>query len=167
MTAGNDRGELVPDASDKRQSFELPDGSSAQAWRRSARQIRAGDYLPEHGASALAASVYDDTSRRHLVALDDGRDLELTRRAKVWLVRDYRGASWLSAASAAYRQDVAAREAMRESGAILAPSSVPGVAGAAVAMNQLEADVFDEHVPAPQWREYVREYAPRREVISA
>lgn len=143
-----------------RQLFDMPDGSTAQAWRRSAWQIRAGDYLPEHGASALAASVYDETSRRHIVALDDGRDIELTRRAKVWLIRDYRGASWLSAASAAYRADMAARDALRESGA-LAPSSVPGIAGAPVTMAQLERETFEEHVPAPVWRDYVREYAPR------
>lgn len=140
----------------------MPDGETVTAWRRSAWQIRAGDYLPDYGAGALAASVYDEDSRRHLVALDDGRDVELTRRAKVWLVRDYQGASWLSAAGAAYREAVAAREAMRESGEILAPTSVPGAAGAAVAMCQLEREAFDEHVPAPVWSEYVREYAPRR-----
>jgi hypothetical protein len=123
----------------------------------------AGDYLPDYGASALAASVWDETSRRHIVALDDGRDVDLTRRGRVWIVRDYRGKSWLSAASAAYRAECVARDMLRESGQ-LAPSSVPGMAGAPVTMAQLEPAEFDTHVPAPVWRDYVREYAPRREV---
>lgn len=144
---------------ERSQSVTLPDGTTVTAWRRSARQIRAGDYLPEYGASALGC-VTDEESGRHHVALDDGRDVELTRRAKVWLYRDYRGASWLSEASAAYRQDLAAREALRESD-VMAPTSVPGIAGAAVSMSQLEPEDFDAHVTAPVWADYVREYAPR------
>jgi hypothetical protein len=34
-----------------------PDGHPSRAYRRSARQIRAGDYLPELGAHALTDAV--------------------------------------------------------------------------------------------------------------
>lgn len=147
-------------AEERYRDVVMPDGATMTAWRRSVWQVRAGDFLPDHGAAALVDSVYDDETRRHYVVLDDGETLELTRRAKVWLVRDYRGASWLSTASAAYRADCAARDALRESDA-LAPTSVPGIAGAPVAMYQLERDEFDAAVPAPTWRDYVREYAPQ------
>ena len=149
----------------RRRDVTMPDGETVTAWRRSAWQILEGDFLPDHGASALAPSVYDETTRRHLVALDDGRDVELTRRAKVWLVRDYRGRSWLSSAAAAYREDVAARDALRESDA-LAPTTVAGISGTAAAMYQLDAETFEEHVPRPRWADYVREYAPRHEAMA-
>lgn len=63
---------------------------------------------------------------------------------------------------AEYRAQRDARDALRESGA-LAPSSVPGTAGADVAMYQLSDEEFDEHVPRVTFREWLIASREQRE----
>lgn len=60
-----------------------------------------------------------------------------------------------------YRAQRDAREALRESGA-LAPTSVAGVSGSSAAFHQLEAEEFNEHVPAVTFREWLIEWGESR-----
>lgn len=139
----------------KRAMMPGPNGTDVSCRRYGVGNLDTGDYCPEYGARVLAPAVFDDTSNRWLLPLDDGRDIELTRRAKAWANRDYTGRGPLAAASTAYREAVAAREAMRESD-MPVPTSVPGAAGSNVSMYQLDRETFDTHVPAPVWSDYAR-----------
>jgi hypothetical protein len=72
----------------------------------------------------------------------------LTTAARSWVVDSYRHA----------RDAVLGQ---RESG-MLAPTSVRGTNGTAVAMHQLEDDEFREHVPAPLFRDWLVEQKAAR-----
>lgn len=153
-----------------------PDGVEVRCYRRSARQVRSGDWLPEHGRYALTDAVTDDDGRHWVTLSDTAGDwsavsdddvVTFTRRGKVWLYRQYRAPDWMAAAVESYRAARDAREALRESGQLV-PTSVPGVAGSSVAMYQLERADFDAAVPAPRLADFVRDAAAaRREPVSA
>jgi hypothetical protein len=106
-----------------------PDGSPVRAYRRTCRQIRAGDWLPEHGAHALTDPVEDPDDGAQWLTLDDGRDVHVTTR-KAWVHRRYTLAGWQRDAVAAYRDARDARNALRESGAPIPAGAVAGTAGA-------------------------------------
>lgn len=135
-----------------------PDGTDVRCYRRSARQIKAGDYLPEYGAAAVADVATDDETGRHYVALATDEVVELTPRGKAWIFRTYDAPAWMSDAVSAYRDARDARDVLRESGAVV-PTSVPGAAGSAVAYYQLEDSDFDAAVPRPRLADFIRDAA--------
>jgi hypothetical protein len=94
------------------------------AYKRTARQVRAGDWLPDYGAHALTDAVEDPDGGVWLT-LDDGRDVHVHVR-KVWLFRRYQLAGWQRDAVAAYRDARDARNALRESGTIVPAGVVAG-----------------------------------------
>lgn len=153
-----------------------PYGAVVRCFRRSARQVRRGDWLPEYGRYALTDAV-TDADGRHYVTLSDAPDdwsrltdddvVMFTRRGKVWLYREYAAPGWMADAVDAYRSARDAREALRESGQLV-PTSVPGVNGSGVVMYQLERADFDAAVPAPRLADFIRDAAAaRREPVSA
>jgi hypothetical protein len=136
-----------------------PDGP-VTAYKRSSRQVTAGDWLPDYGAHAVTDAAEDPDDGAQWVTLEDGRDIRLTTR-KVWLYRRYTLASWQRDAVAAYRDARDAREAMRESSAP-APTSVPGIAGSSAAWCQLEPSAFAAAYPAPRLADFLRDAAAAR-----
>lgn len=92
------------------------------------------------------------------LTLDDGRDIHVTVR-KVWVHRRYQLAGWQRDAVAAYRDARDARNALRESGTIVAAGIVAGTSGADVACYQLSDAEFATAYPAPRLAEFLREYA--------
>ena len=139
-------------------------------WRRGARNARPGDYLPEYGAHVTAEPVTDPETARVWLTLEDGRDVDLTPRGKVWIYRRYDAPAWMRDALEAYRAARDAREALRESGQLV-PTSVAGAAGSGVACFQLERADFDRAYPAPRFAEYVKDaaaaYRSGREGVAA
>lgn len=138
-----------------------PDGSPVRAYRRTCRQIRAGDWLPEHGAHALTDAVEDPDDGSVWITLDDGRDLHLTTR-KAWVHRRYTLAGWQRDAVAAYRDARDARNALRESGAPIPAGVVAGTAGAAVGCYQLSDEEFTAAYPPPRLADFLRDAAESR-----
>lgn len=138
-----------------------PDGRPVKCYRRSARQVTTGDYLPEHGAHVVAPAVEDPDDGAQWVTLDDGRDIRLTTR-KVWLHRTYDAPAWMSEALTAYRSARDARDAMRESSQPIPAGAVAGAAGSSAAWCQLEADDFARAYPAPRLADFIREAAAAR-----
>lgn len=134
-----------------------PHGSPVRAFRRLTRQVRAGDWLPDYGAHAIADALEDPDDGSHWLTLDDGRDLRVTAR-KVWLHRRYALAGWQREAVAAYRDARDAREAVRESGDAC-PAGVAGTAGSSAAWCQLSAAEFATAYPPPRLADFLREYA--------
>lgn len=135
-----------------------PDGHDVKCHRRAARNTRAGDWLPEHGARAVGDPLTDPETARIWLTLDTGADVEFTPRGKVWLYREYDAPAWMADAVTAYRAARDAREALRESGAPV-PTSVAGSAGSGVACYQLERADFDRAYPAPRLADFIREAA--------
>jgi hypothetical protein len=68
---------------------------------------------------------------------------------------------WIREASAAYRDARDAWEAARESCTVLAPTAVPGGAGASVCMAQLDDATVAEFVPAPVFKDFLRDAAAK------
>ena len=133
----------------------LPDGTMLPGG------IRPGDFLPEHDAHAAGAGMVDPETGAVLVPLTSGRDVELPPLRPVRVRRDRRAPEWVQVAAEDYRHARDAWEAGRESGRP-APTSVPGAAGSAAAMCQLEAADYAEHVPAPRFADFLRDRAARR-----
>lgn len=140
------------------QDMPGPDGVPARCYRRTVRQVRAGDYLPDHGGHVIAAPVADPDDGSVWVALDTGTDVQLTGR-KVWILRKYDAPAWMADALEAYRCARDARDATRESGAPIPAGAVAGAAGSAVAWCQLEPDDFRRAYPAPRLADFIREAA--------
>lgn len=134
-----------------------PDGTPVTCYKRSARQVTAGDWLPDYGAHTVCAPVTDPDDGSLWLTLEDGRDVSLRAR-KVWLYRRYTAPEWMAGALEAYRSARDAREAMRESGAP-APTSVPGLAGSSAAWCQLEREEFERVYPAPRLADFIRDAA--------
>jgi hypothetical protein len=137
-----------------------PDGTEVRAFYRTARQVRAGDWLPDHHAHALADALLDPDDGTVWVPLEGGRDLHLTTR-KVWLHRRYSAPAWIAEAVAAYRAARDAREALRESGDP-APTGIAGASGSGVAWYQLEPADFNAAYPPPRLADFLREAASAR-----
>jgi hypothetical protein len=137
-----------------------PHGPDVTCYKRSARQVQAGDYLPDYGAHAIGPAMQDPDDGAMWVTLDDGRDIRITTR-KVWMFRRYTAPEWMADALANYRAARDAREAMRESGQ-LAPSTVAGISGSDAGWNQLEPAEFAAAYPAPRLADYIREAAAAR-----
>lgn len=141
-----------------------PDGSPVRAFRRGVRQIRAGDYLPEHGAHALTDAVEDPDDASVWLTLDNGQDVQLTTR-KAWIHRRYALDGWQRDAVTAYRDARHAWEALRESGDPIPAGVVAGTAGANVGAYQLTDEEFARAYPAPRFADFLRDAAgARREV---
>jgi hypothetical protein len=135
-----------------------PAGTMVRCYRRSIRQVRAGDYLPDHGGSVLAAPVADPEDSSVWVALDTGTDVQLTGR-RVWLYRTYEAPEWMSTALEAYRAAVLARESARESSEPVPAGLVAGTSGSLAAWCQLEDSDFRAAWPAPRLATFIREAA--------
>jgi hypothetical protein len=56
------------------------------AYKRSVRQVAAGDWLPDYAAHAVTDAVEDPDDGTHWLTLEDGRDVHVTIR-KVWIWR--------------------------------------------------------------------------------
>jgi hypothetical protein len=139
-----------------------PDGTPVRAYRRSVRQIRAGDYLPELGAHALTDAIVDpDDARAVWLTLDNGQDVQLTTR-KAWVHRRYTLAGWQRDAVTAYRDARDARNALRESGDPIPAGAVAGTAGANVGAYQLTDAEFASLYPAPRLADFLRDAAESR-----
>ena len=138
-----------------------PTGEDVRAYRRGVRQIHAGDYLPDYGAHAIGDAVEDPDDGSHWLTLEDGRDIRLTVR-KVWLFRRYELAGWQRDAVTAYRDARDARQALRESGAIVPAGAVAGTAGADIACYQLTDSEFAAAYPAPRLADFLRDAADAR-----
>lgn len=141
-------------AADGLAAKRLPDGTTLPGG------IRAGDFLPAYGARAAGGALVDPDSGRVLVALEDGRDLDLAPGEPVDIRRERHAPAWVQQAAAEYRDARDAWTAGRESGRP-APTSVPGVAGSGAAMYQLTAAEYAEHVPAPRFADFLSEHAAR------
>ena len=138
-----------------------PSGQDVTAYKRSARQVRAGDYLPDYSAHAVTDAIEDpDETRAVWVTLEDGRDVKLTTR-KVWLFRRYELADWQRDAVTAYRDARDARNALRETGAAITASAA-GTAGASVGAYQLSDEEFSEAFPAPRLADFLKDAAAAR-----
>lgn len=136
------------------------------AYKRSVRQVHAGDWLPDYGAHAVTDACQDpDEMRAVWVTLEDGRDIKLTTR-KVWLYRRYTLSPWQRDAVTAYRDARDAWQALRESGAPVPAGTVAGTAGAAVGCHQLSDDEFRTAYPAPRLADYLRAAADARREAS-
>jgi hypothetical protein len=138
-----------------------PDGAPVRVFYRSARQVAAGDWLPELAAHALTDAVVDPDDGAVWFTLDDGRDVRHTRR-KVWLHRRYTLAGWQRDAVAAYRDARDARNALRESGDPIPAGAVAGTAGANVGAYQLTDAEFASVYPAPRLADFLRDAAESR-----
>lgn len=137
-----------------------PTGRDVTAYKRSARQVTAGDYLPEYGAHAITDAM-PDPDGGVWVTLEDGRDIRITVR-KVWLYRTYALADWQRDAVRAYRDARDARYALRESGAPVPAGIVAGAGSASVAYFQLSDDDFRRVCPAPRLSDFLRAAADAR-----
>lgn len=135
-----------------------PDGAMVRAYRRTVGQVRAGDWLPEHGAHVIAAPVADPEDASVWVALDTGADLQLRTR-RVWLWRRYSAPAWMANAVTAYRAACDARNLARESSAPIPAGAVAGAAGSLVSWCQLEDDDFRAAYPAPRLADFIRDAA--------
>jgi hypothetical protein len=133
----------------------LPDGTTLPGG------IRAGDYLPAYDAHAAGAGMVDPETGAVLVPLSTGRDVELPALEPVEIRRDRHAPAWVQEAAADYRHARDAWESARESGRPV-PSTVPGAAGSAAAMCQLEPADYAAHVPAPRFADFLRDHAARR-----
>jgi hypothetical protein len=138
-----------------------PTGVDVTAYKRSARQVRAGDWLPELGAHAITDAIADPDDGAQWVTLDDGRDVRLTTR-KVWLWRRYELADWQRDAVTAYRDARDARAAMRESSQPIPAGVIAGTAGAEISWCQLSDAEFAAAYPAPRLAEFLRDAADAR-----
>lgn len=143
------------------QTMTGPDGVEVTAYKRSARQVTAGDYLPDYGAHAVTDATEDPDDGAQWVTLDDGRDIRITTR-RVWLYRRYTLAGWQRDAVAAYRDARDARNALRESGAPIPAGVVAGTAGAAIGAYQLSDAEFSAAYPAPRLADFLRDAAAAR-----
>ena len=132
-----------------------PDGTTVRAFYRTVRQVRAGDWLPDYGAHAVADPVEDPDDGAVWVALETGEDIRVTRR-KVWLWRRYDAPAWVREALESYRDARHAWEALRESGTPVPGGSVAGAAGSVVACYQLSDEEFRAVFPVPRLSEYLR-----------
>lgn len=137
-----------------------PHGTPVSCYSRTARQVTAGDWLPDYGAHALTDAVTDPDDGAVWFTLDDGRDIQHTRR-KVWLHRRYELAGWQRDAVSAYRDARDARNALRESGQSIT-AGVAGTAGANVGAYQLSDAEFAEAYPAPRLADFLRDAADAR-----
>lgn len=144
-----------------------PDGNQQSCYRRSARQIRAGDWFPELERFALTDATTDQDGRHWVTLTDvpgdwsrvtDDDVVEFTPRGKAWLFREYVAPAWMAHAVETYRSARDAREALRESGRLV-PTSVAGAAGSGVAFYQLEPADFDLAVPRPRLADFIRSAA--------
>jgi hypothetical protein len=127
------------------------------AYKRTVRQVRAGDWLPDYAAHALTDAVEDPDGGVWLT-LEDGHDERVTVR-KVWLYRRYRLAGWQRDAVAAYRDARDARYALRESGTIVPAGVVAGTSGGDIACYQLSDAEFATAYPPVRLADFLREYA--------
>jgi hypothetical protein len=147
------------------QTMTGPDGLEVTCYRRSARQVRTGDYLPDYGAHAVADALDDPDDGAVWVTLETGQDVRVTTR-KVWLFRRYAAPAWMSDALEAYRAARDAREATRESAAPIPAGVVAGAAGSLASWCQLERADFDAAYPAPRLADFIREAAAARREAS-
>lgn len=135
-----------------------PDGAGVTVYKRSARQVVAGDWLPDHGAYAAGDALTDPDDGSVWVTLDDGRDIRVTTR-KVWLHRTYTAPPWMTTALDAYRAARDARNATRESTDPIPAGVVAGAAGSLASWCQLEDDDFRVAYPAPRLADFIRDAA--------
>lgn len=135
-----------------------PDGHDVTAYRRSVRQIAAGDFLPDFRAHAIAPAVPDPDDGSHWLTLETGQDVRITTR-KVWVVRTYAAPAWMAEALTAYRAARDARAAARESGAPAPAYAAAGTAGAGIAWNQLTDEEMAAVWPHPRLADFIREAA--------
>lgn len=142
-----------------------PDGTDVKCYRRTVRQVRPGDYLPEHGAT-VTADPLEDPDGGVWLALDNGADV-LVKTRRVWLHREYTAPEWMSSALEDYRAARDAREATRESSAPVPAGLVAGAAGSLAAWCQLEAEDFAAAYPAPRLADFIREAAAARRSMAA
>ena len=141
------------------------DGAPVKVYRRAARNAIAGDWLPDYGAHVVAvyAGPDPDTGREVVwLTLSDGSDVELTRRAKVWIHRTYAAPEWVAAATSEYRDARHAWEALRESSAPIPAGAVAGAAGSSVSYCQLEEADYRAAFPVPRLAAFLRDHAARR-----
>jgi hypothetical protein len=138
-----------------------PDGQEVTAYKRSARQVTAGDWLPDYAAHAVTDAVEDPDDGTHWLTLEDGRDVHVTTR-KVWIWRRYTLAGWQRDAVTAYRDARDARNALRESGDPIPAGAVAGTAGAHVGAYQLTDAEFASVYPAPRLADFLRDAAESR-----
>jgi hypothetical protein len=137
-----------------------PDGVPVSCYSRSARQVRAGDWLPDYGGHATTDAVEDPDDGSIWWTLDDGRDIRHTRR-KVWLHRRYSLTGWQRDAVSCYRDARDARTALRESSASVT-ADIAGTAGANVGAYQLSDAEFAAAYPAPRLADFLRDAAGAR-----
>lgn len=138
-----------------------PDGVPVKCYKRSARQVTTGDYLPDHGAHVIVPAVEDPDDGAIWVTLDNGQDIRITVR-RVWLYRRYAAPAWMQDACSAYRDARDARDAARESSAPIPAGAVAGAAGSSVGWCQLEPADFNAAWPAPRLADFIREAAAAR-----
>lgn len=138
-----------------------PTGADVTCYKRSARQVQAGDWLPDYGAHTVGPAVEDPDDSAQWLTLDDGRDIRVVTR-KVWLFRRYAAPEWMGDALAAYRSARDAREALRESSQPIPAGAVAGAAGSSAAWCQLEPEDFTAAYPAPRLADYIRDAAAAR-----
>jgi hypothetical protein len=136
-------------------------GAVVKCFKRGARNVVAGDWLPEHDATVIVAPYVADDGRVW-VSLDNGSDLDFTPRGKVWLYRRYSAPAWMAAAVEDYRHARHAWEALRESSDPIPAGAVAGASGSGVAWCQLEDSDFRAAMPAPRLADHIRAAAAAR-----
>ena len=137
------------------------DGTPARAYRRTARQIRAGDWLPDYSSHAVTDAVTDQEDGSHWTTLEDGRDIRFTRRGKVWLVRHYAAPEWMTSAVADWRAAYDSWRATRESGAPV-DARIAGASGSLVCYAQLSDEEYRAICPAPRLASFIGDAAAAR-----
>jgi hypothetical protein len=151
-------------AADGLTAKRLPDGSVLPAG------LHPGDRLTDDDAVVLAPPVTDPETGTVWVTVTTTDPTGVTRQddrqlpagTPVDVTRAPRTApAWVQAAAAEYRDARDAWEGLRESTTVLAPSTVPGCAGADVTMAQLETADYATHVPRPRFADYLRDHAAR------
>lgn len=148
----------------QQQMMTGPNGTEVRCYSRSARQVTAGDWLPDYAGHAVSDAVADPDDSSVWWTMDDGRDIRHTRR-KVWLHRRYELADWQRDAVRTYRDARDARNALRESFTPVPAGAVAGTSGAAIGYYQLSDAEFASVHPAPRLADFLRDAATaRREV---
>lgn len=130
--------------------------------------LRHGDILT--GSGTVTGDPVQDPDRGTVwvqVTRTDGTvaDLELEASTPVEYTRPRHAPAWVQAAAADYRSARDAWEQARESG-MVAPTSVPGIAGSAVSMSQLEDSDYAAACPRPEFRDFLRDHAARNREIA-
>lgn len=145
--------------------LNLADGVAAKRTADGARLpagMRSGD-LYAGGVIAGDPLIDPETGSVWVTVRRDGEDLSdvaLDPRVPVEYERPRIAPAWVRDAAASYRDARDAWESARESDRVV-PSTVPGTAGAACAMYQLDDATYREHVPPPRYADFLRDAADR------